>query len=189
MRILGFIFSLFVVAYSVPGGALHGFSAKGIRIPIFDGTNRVMVIRVARLYEGQQRKGFFRIGPLRMAMAEDLVVEVEEPSRLANELSQVHTRLTELTTSVSLEIRRFSIRDGRSGLVVLEAELARADPCGLELKHRVDLRTASRVELHPWARLIIAGDHPGQLFDRTGRPIASLPDLLETASPSKKLKY
>jgi hypothetical protein len=76
--------------------ALSGrIEARGVAAPFYDGAqlNPSLILRVDSVYTDYERKGFFRIGILPLAVMEGVKIEVYQPESLARGLEQMNNWL------------------------------------------------------------------------------------------------
>ena len=109
--------------------AVTAFSrAVGVTLPIYS-TNSPKpsaIIRVAGFRKDYVRKGFFRIGALPVWVAENVILEIHDPSAIPNLLTSVDALLRKDHDGAGWEIRNFSIQGVvRSNATVLTAAIVR----------------------------------------------------------------
>lgn len=70
---------------------------------------RYATVRIRRLAQDYQRKGFFRIGVLPEVVGEGVSLECHNPARLATAFATLQNRLKDLARGASIELRDFEI--------------------------------------------------------------------------------
>ncbi|MBI5772481.1 MAG: hypothetical protein HZA89_01915 [Verrucomicrobia bacterium] len=157
--------SVAVTASGDGGIAWSELRLRGAAIPIFLGTNSepAAVIRVKNMGKDFRRMGFFRIGLLPMAVAEDVTVEFRRPEEMTNALSRAHNWFTPPGNPRVAELRRvvFLFPDSKitNRLEVARVRFAAKDEW--QLLDGVLLRTPNQTTRGSSGTLRVAGGGAG----------------------------
>jgi hypothetical protein len=149
---------------------LEGRLAAGkLEIPLYGPQDHTpyAVLRTGRVRTEYERRGLFRIGVLPRVIVEGGTLELRDGDRAAAALVRLGKSVPrELAAPIPIEVRRFAVRAGTSGLLLIEAATLRVDQSGVKLT-RVGWRRGdgTRSTLGQ-ARMAIGAD--GTL--RVGRP-------------------
>lgn len=182
----GLLTSLFVLGISVTAGAepagslLFGSGAgiKGAVITMYLGTELEpsSTLRVKTVRTEYQRKGFFRIGLLPMAVLEGVTIEVHDAQSLSNSLAHCQQLFGSRNTRL-LELRDVQLIAAGSSTNHLACGRARpADDGKWELLDGVTFDSEAKRAEAPQAILQVTGQSSGWL-------------LLETTPPSTNCLY
>ncbi len=141
-------------------------------IPVYagDGLEPAAVVRADSVHTEFERKGFFRIGVLPVAVMEGVTIEVRQPERAAESLAQV-SRWFEGGGVKRMELRRVKFRIAPSSANCLEAGRGAfiAGGC-LELLDDVRFGSGTNVICAPRATLQVTGRNAGQIVLLTTPP-------------------
>jgi hypothetical protein len=70
---------------------------------------RYATIRISRLAQGCQRRGFFRIGVLPELVADGVILECTDSARLATAFANLQNRLRDFSSRAPIELRDFEV--------------------------------------------------------------------------------
>jgi hypothetical protein len=131
------------------------------------------VMRAGRIYTDYQRKGFFRIGVLPIAVMEDVTFELRQVESFTNSLVQLHRWLGPQAAG-RLELRRVTIQIATTVANRLQAGRVRVLPSGQwELLNGACRSVGTNEVRAARATLQIAGDQAGQLVITTVPPLTN----------------
>ncbi len=108
--------ALFLILLPAVSGGGESFVSlsrpiKGLVTAIPSADNRtIAVLRVGKIFKEPQRKGFFRIGLLPLVVADQVIVEVEDPVLFQREFTNVHNRLFSSHGRVPVELRHVEFK-------------------------------------------------------------------------------
>ena len=147
-------------------------SMKGVVIATYpqDGLQPSSILRVRTVSTEYQRKGFFRIGLLPMAVLEGVIIEVHDPQSLSNSLVQCNQCFGPRNAGV-LELR--DVQLVADGAITNRLVCGRARPAGggkWELLDGVTFDSDAKRTEAPRAILHVTGPSAGQLFLETTPP-------------------
>lgn len=158
-------------ANHLPGG----WKAKGVVIPFYIGTDPqpTVIFRVERIYTDHQRKGFFRIGALPIAVMEGVTLEIRSLDSLTNSLVQLHQWLGPQAAN-RLELRRATIHITMTATNHLQVGRVHVAPGGKwALLDGVCYSAGTNQIQATSGTLQVAGEHTGELV------MATLPPLIK----------
>lgn len=148
------------------GGLLSApWNVRGAVIPLYVGREAQpsVVVRAERIYTDYQRKGFFRIGVLPIAVMEDVAIEVRQPESLTNGLARLHHWLGSWDAN-RLEVRRAALFVAGTVTNRLEAGRIRVRSGGTwELLDGICYRSGTIEKRAARGVLQVTGERTGQL--------------------------
>jgi hypothetical protein len=142
----------------------------GIYVPHVD--HPVLSISCAQLRKEHRSVGFFRIGALPMAVAEEVVIEVRDPQYLVAALEQARLALN-AGASDTVELRKVILRDPRQSQPVLAVAKVRMLPGGIwQISGGGASFITGKSQSFDEARLHLTGPLLGQLeWSEAGKPM------------------
>jgi hypothetical protein len=174
-------------AYLVAGG----FNLRGGVIDLYGGTEAepAMVVRLDKVYNDYQTKGFFRIGLLPIGVMEGVTFELQHPDSVTNGLAQMHQWLG-ARAAKRLELHRVKFLVSAPVTNRLETGRARVATGGrLELFDGVSFVSGTNQMWAARGVLQITGEQAGQLVMETTPPWTnSLLGRIDTPKPSDQTK-
>jgi hypothetical protein len=145
---------------------------RDIVIPIFIAPEQrpSAVLRVHRIYADYERRGFFRIGVLPIAVMEEVSFDVRQPDLAAKSLAELH-RWIGTPTAKHLELRQVTFRVAAGVTNCLEVGRIRADPGGKwQLLDGVCFKSGNKELQAAGGTLQVTGAQTGQLIMATTPP-------------------
>jgi hypothetical protein len=150
---------------------------KGVVAPIYLRTSPTpsAILRVENIHFELQRKGFFRIGLLRLWIAEGVEIEVRDCNEVADSLSPVHATLKSFHGNSPIELRRVAFRFAGESFPRLQAGRVRLGDDGRwRLSDSVSIQKVNGREEIPSAVLDISGPNVGALAWETPSGLQSM---------------
>lgn len=162
----------------VGGEAAQFLSAKDAVTWIYvkGRSDPVAVVRIASARRDFQRRGYFRIGLLPMAVIEDVKVEIRHAEDVGDLLVQTRQGLGMMAHGRALEVRRIALSLAGESEPFLRAESVRFEDDGRWQLRRVVLNTRNECIEAGLAWLQVTGPDAGQLVleTETGQHVTSL---------------
>ena len=162
----------------VGGEAAQFLSAKDAVTWIYvkGRSDPVAVVRIASARRDFQRRGYFRIGLLPMAVIEDVKVEIRHAEDVGDLLVQTRQGLGMMAHGRALEVRRIALSLAGESEPFLRAESVRFEDDGRWQLRRVVLNTRNECIEAGRAWLQVTGPDAGQLVleTETGQHVTSL---------------
>lgn len=167
---------LLLALLCIPAGAadspLSGSRMADVTMPFYLGAEQEpsAVLRAEKVFRDYQRRGFFRIGLLPMAVLEGVVIEVRHPAQIGASLGQLQQWLRRDATGC-LELRRVRIVLDQTPARSLEAGCARPLPDGAwQLLGGVRWEAGTNLLQAASATLQVTGERAGRLILATAPP-------------------
>jgi hypothetical protein len=155
-----------------PAVSVSPLEGRSMVMPLYAGTNTepAAIVRTDRIFTDYQRKGFFRIGLLPLAVLEGVQIEVRQPEHVFESLAG-QDGWVNADASKRIELRRVKLLASQPSDLCLEAGSACPGAGGcLELREGVQFRQATRRVQAPRATLQITGPNAGRLVLHTSPP-------------------
>jgi hypothetical protein len=146
--------------------------ARGVATAFYAGSEQPpsLILRAESVYTDYQRKGFFRIGLLPVAVMEGVTVELHHPEFMTNSLAQLHQWFGPQGAK-ALELRRVTFLVSGYTTNHLEAARARVAPQGrIELLDGISFMSGTNLVRAPRGALQVTGEHSGELILETTPP-------------------
>jgi hypothetical protein len=164
---------LFCVLSAAPHGRAAGSELElaGVAYPFYapGGAEPAVLIQVERVHKDYQRRAFFRIGALPMAVAETVTVRIAQPDQALTALAKLDARLRQTGQVKAVEWRGVTFIFAPEGAPRLHAgrmRLSRGETWELLDGVRVN-RSTNEVQFSR-AVLHVAGERAGQITAQTG---------------------
>lgn len=149
-----------------------GFKADGLTIGFHAGLENppAVALKVESVYTGYERKGFYRIGILPMAILEGVAIQVHHPEFVTNSLAELQTWLGSREAK-RLEMRQVSIAVGQGDTNHVQCGRVRIISAGRwELLDGVQWCSGTNRLAARRATLQVAGPRTGELILATQPP-------------------